>query len=1258
MSTRTPSENDRQLADERNVRLFLERAAPIILESQVLDSPRFESVCELADRLGLSRDQLACELRLLQQRGVITSAPWDQLEEHAQQTTTPVVDSANRPPCMPPPPAPLDVSTTVQAVQALQERAAKILQSRGTITPRTRRKLEQAGKQAGLSKSQIAAVLDALPQPGQKTAAIEPPLPGAVELPQQAPQTTTPPQTAAPQPQQPQHQTNRGTTNRVTTNRGTANRGTAERGTALRRSFGRATTAPGAPTPSELFRRWVDQKLSDFAASILAVDDEHGLVGVGVHRYHLAQVLASHIVRDVATERKVRLERDLDAASCNSTVGTAREQSADDDRLREFFEQVAPILTQHRGINAKSRVMMNAVAERLGLTEQELERALATLQRHTRDPDEEDPRQLERRESFRAYLRRAMAQLPNGIVTFKTHWRLCQAGEHFHGVSPKWIESTIKEVASEIGARFISKEQAIEHVTQLVEDQLAGRPIIDNATRARIYTEGTRWGLDPMDVDAIIRERTEALRHHLAVERRRTRRVLNFVIGGLATAGMILVGLFLLRPPVSSSSTSQPVTPPASETDLTPAPLRGLTWWDDQLRIAQARLRITRPDLRPVLDQVADEQSSARGEAYEQLVQQYSQQLPSRSRRGDCEKMLVGCYALDTSDMAANSLATSLIGPLQELGDHLPADPESLDNLGWICQVAAQMLKDPDTPILRRNRLANQLDDATGTKTDPLLDEEALAHSFQGAVARRLYQLLTRGAADDTDRTSTYYDRVAALAAGNLTQPELEMLDSDLLAVVLPAVGDRWDRYADALARLGKSTDPNTVLKLLGMFRHSTDDRLRNYLAGLFFDRLGAEPGTLTENEMIQQLRESLGVASQQRLLRRWKHVDRLVADLLGRRRVDNTNPDVLIQETLELVYAATLACALTRGESAGPTFDELQSKGPTRLALSGGPWSAVETGEYRSPYPVSKTAVLQSNITKLASSKDVTQRLALLNLIVNQADEVPDIDPASGQLLADYLVQFKADGTEHERILPHVKRLAQWNSVRLGLADQILDITGRDGQFQEVLGQLFDAEVSLATQEARDQVRQRLLVGVLSSLSEVPFTEDPKYSVFDEGSQAIRELYAQQAKLLDVPRENYQAATRGSDVVVALVNHLAAQLNSAKLDAADKALLAELSYQSKALDFVTDTDLQYTAAVQRLWLRVLALYIIAQRPESATAVRQILTESTAAQSTQPRVFEQLRDVQTSLLQLWMQLRPSFEGSELEGFDSLEEMDA
>ncbi len=93
------------------MRRFLENAAPIILESRVLHGERFDAVVQLADELGLNRDQLACELRLLEQRGVITSAPWEQFDDIAipPEAGDVVVPGTPLPPTSP---APAEATTT------------------------------------------------------------------------------------------------------------------------------------------------------------------------------------------------------------------------------------------------------------------------------------------------------------------------------------------------------------------------------------------------------------------------------------------------------------------------------------------------------------------------------------------------------------------------------------------------------------------------------------------------------------------------------------------------------------------------------------------------------------------------------------------------------------------------------------------------------------------------------------------------------------------------------------------------------------------------------------------------------------------------------------------------------------------------------------------------------------------------------------------------------------------------------------------
>ncbi len=266
MGTGRSTETSRELAEERVVRTFLERAAPVILESRTLDGERFDAVLALAKDVGLTREQLSCELRFLELRGVITSAPWDRLDvpddvsrdraEPAATATGSTPEGSPAAVAIPPPPP-----STPEALSRFREVAEQRVTRYGAWTPKARQTIEADGAAVGLTPEQIAAALSAITA-HQLPAALSSEASASADI-----------------------------------------------------------GLPSQPSPAESFRRWVKQKLAGYPSVVLATDDEQGLVGVGAHRYHLAEVLAMHIVRDVATERDMRLERDLEGASCHSTVG-------------------------------------------------------------------------------------------------------------------------------------------------------------------------------------------------------------------------------------------------------------------------------------------------------------------------------------------------------------------------------------------------------------------------------------------------------------------------------------------------------------------------------------------------------------------------------------------------------------------------------------------------------------------------------------------------------------------------------------------------------------------------------------------------------------------------------------------------------------------------------------------------------------------------------------------------------------------------
>ena len=229
---------------------------------------------------------------------------------------------------------------------------------------------------------------------------------------------------------------------------------------------------------------------------------------------------------------------------------------------------------------------------------------------------------------------------------------------------------------------------------------------------------------------------------------------------------------------------------------------------------------------------------------------------------------------------------------------------------------------------------------------------------------------------------------------------------------------------------------------------------------------------------------------------------------------------------------------------------------------------------------------------------RQVSERIVLLRMIANSADTVPDIDPLSGQKLAEYLLQFKSDDEEHRQLLSHVPRLARWNALRLGLADQLADESSRDAQRQDVLRAVLGEEVDLSSEDDRQRVRRQLLQMVSATLTDVVGTDDKRWKVFDQGNQAMLAFYTVQAKLLRVPAETYAAAQSPSAILLAMITYRAGQLDKSKLGADEQRLLGTLPSELLTADFLAVNDLQYTVMLQRIWLQTLSAYLTQQLPE------------------------------------------------------------
>src|SRR6476659_3910546 len=97
-----------------------------------------------------------------------------------------------------------------------------------------------------------------------------------------------------------------------------------------------------------------------------------------------------------------------------------------DERLEAFLVRAAPVLAVERGINIKSRVLLDALARELGLADDEFQAALRALNGHQAETPA-DPEALKRRAEYDAYARKQLKKLPRGVLTASLADRIAEA---------------------------------------------------------------------------------------------------------------------------------------------------------------------------------------------------------------------------------------------------------------------------------------------------------------------------------------------------------------------------------------------------------------------------------------------------------------------------------------------------------------------------------------------------------------------------------------------------------------------------------------------------------------------------------------------------------------------------------------------------------------------------------------------------------------------------------------------------------------
>ncbi|MFV1968130.1 MAG: hypothetical protein ACC628_22120 [Pirellulaceae bacterium] len=1196
-----------------------EKAAPVVLESPILDTHRWGELVALAEEMGLSDEQFRRTIAELRERGVIQrielAAPKppplpNQAGSSKERTETSDSDEADfslTPP--PPPPRAMPAESRkpphkrVEKIEQFRRMAIAIIARHRGTGPKAQILLVAAAEELGLPEEVAREALRTLHPAESQTAddKIEPPIIVQRQGARASPVVPAPADDGA--------------------------RYTAEEEARRRRwrVEGEPDPDPPPPTrsPDEIYRDYIQQSLDPLRDTRVSSDLERRMLRHGVRVLGLSNVYAGHLLNEIADEKHLLLPS---AAKRRM----ASELPDVDPKLRSFLDSAAPVLAQHRGINAKSRVMLTALAREQGLSDAQMEKALTLLQ-HRPATDGNESLQAERLEAFRHLVRTALSKLPHAILTANILSKLVEQGRLLYGVEEERLGPLIREVAESLKVSVVTQEQAERHVEQLVADLMGESVRLSPDVRERIHAEGRQWGLAEEQVEATILGCSQS-----NLRRRRSER--NFTNVALVAASLAL--LFLIgfiswtmiedqlkvsdKPPAVEVE-SPPVPPP-------PDPDKDDSWWQAELSIAVAMTRQEFPQLRAPLMDVAAVDPQRRGAAYEQLAKHLLEDAINDFQRSRLMDVLSWCYALDPDDATADRIASALLGVVPAPEASLNEDADAYSRVFWATRTAIAALEQSREDGARAERMARALGRAVGSSVDYQQAPRELERQCLGALAERLYRLLISAAAIQPEAVSIIHLAIAAEAARYLDGEILDNLNADFLVALIPAAAGVWRQYEELITQTINSPHALAVVKLVDLYERTENKELQGFMSGLLLRRAGSLPSTHTVTEIADEVRRGLGVGEGDLSEDRWVLLSREASRVLARTKAASQPDELMLQDVIDLAHLATLGCALSQDELGITTFDDLRAKGAPRLKDEVGLPSLASSTRGSG----GSMGMLDQSLKMLHNRRiSWVGRIERLAYLARAASKFADVQPRQAETLASYLLKLKTVD-EHTKALEHVKAIARWKHLRLAIADGIMEAKLRPEHLQSLLAEILGREIKLGGRTAgREEARSRLLESVLSELNSSAVRSAGPCRSYDVLRSQLRERYDTQNQLLSAAPDDASWSSP-TQVLHALVEGYAAKLGATIKEPPAQRELDRIPHELTAAGYVAANDLELTVLLERQWIRVLAQAVAGRHPGRQKEIDNIRRELVSADRNAAHIAQQLRDGQAAIVRLWL----------------------
>jgi hypothetical protein len=275
------------------------------------------------------------------------------------------------------------------------------------------------------------------------------------------------------------------------------------------------------------------------------------------------------------------------------------------------------------------------------------------------------------------------------------------------------------------------------------------------------------------------------------------------------------------------------------------------------------------------------------------------------------------------------------------------------------------------------------------------------------------------------------------------------------------------------------------------------------------------------------------------------------------------------------------------------------------------------------------EASVATADLAALDKNPAATRIAALKRIVSALPGDLGQMDLPSrpAQTIARYLLTIRTNA-ELEEVLPKIAPLANSRAMLLALADRVDQDTTDQQATEAVVGALLVQPLRFAKDDPWRLTCRKLLLRKMLSL-------DAADNPGNQAADIVRTLYAEQAVLFGLEPAQIKDLQRPSQMLQKLIGHVAAIAGNGTLAQEDREYLDRIDDQLLVAQFLAQNDLEHHALLQRVWIRVLPIYLAQQSPDRGEAMRHVRQELTDADRLARTVLEQLRAGEVKILRVW-----------------------